>query len=77
MSYRKAAAIYLSISLYLTIYLSSIYLLICCLSVGLPLSISTSLSPTQLTGVVDKLMEHLQQKGKELNEFIDKSTTFK
>ena len=44
-----------------------------CLSVALPLSaILTSLSLTQLTGVVEKLMEQLQQKGKELNEFRQK-----
>ena len=41
-------------------------------SVDLLPSISKSLSPTQLTGVVDKLMEQLQQKGKELNEFRHK-----
>ena len=41
-------------------------------SVCLSVAILTSLSPTQLTGVVEKLMEQLQQKGKELNEFRQK-----
>ena len=60
---------------YLSTYLLSISLCVSAylpLSVDLPLSISTSLSPPQLTGVVEKLMEQLQQKGKELNEFRQK-----